>query len=201
VSTDKTPLSSIFFIEFFLDCQTLLYRPHSIPSFRLLDSVSLPGEAIRSVTHQVLAPDRRLFCLFLKSRLSFSPLWPRAQLGVPSPENVQCRAVFTQYARTVVPGPPPGGPVQHLVDSRRGRIASKFFSTAISGCWSGRAGASNQSLRACGQHLRWLAPALPKSIFWPRGTSARRRSLCSGSSCARRPWPACRPAPWSPQSR
>jgi hypothetical protein len=71
VSTDKTLPSSIFFIESFLGCKTLLYRPHSIPSFRSRDSVPLPGEAIRSVTHQVLAPDRRLFCLFLKAVFLF----------------------------------------------------------------------------------------------------------------------------------
>ena len=41
-------------IELFLGRKTLLYRPHSIPSVRSRDSASLPGEAIRSVTHQVL---------------------------------------------------------------------------------------------------------------------------------------------------
>jgi hypothetical protein len=64
VSTDKTLLPSIFFIEFFLRCKSLLYRLHPIPSFRSRDSGPLPGEAIRSVTHQVLAPDRRLFPFF-----------------------------------------------------------------------------------------------------------------------------------------
>jgi hypothetical protein len=55
VSTDKTLLPSIFFIEFFLGRKNRLYRLHSILPFRSRDSVSLPGEAIRSVTHQVLA--------------------------------------------------------------------------------------------------------------------------------------------------
>ena len=39
-------------------------------------------------------------------------------------------------------------PVQHLVDSRRGRIASKVIFQPFLQCWSGRAGASNQSWRA-----------------------------------------------------
>ena len=98
--------------------------------------------------------------LSLKAVFLFPLLDTRAQLGVPSPENVQCRAVFIQYARIVAPGPQRAGPVQHLVDSRRGRIASKFISTAISACWSGRAGASNQSWRA---YRHTLAPACPRS--------------------------------------
>ena len=48
----KTHLSSIFLIEFSLGCKPLLYSPHSIPSFRSRDSVSLPGQAIRSVSQR-----------------------------------------------------------------------------------------------------------------------------------------------------
>jgi hypothetical protein len=64
VSTDKTPLPSIFFIEFLFGRQSLLYRLHSIPSFRSRDSGPLPLEAIRSVTHQVLAQDQQLLFFF-----------------------------------------------------------------------------------------------------------------------------------------
>ncbi len=42
MSTGKTLLPSIFFIESFLGRKTLLYRPHPIPSFRSRDPVSLP---------------------------------------------------------------------------------------------------------------------------------------------------------------
>ena len=45
MSTGKTLLSSIFFIEFFLGRQTLLYRPHPIPSFRSRDSGGRLGQA------------------------------------------------------------------------------------------------------------------------------------------------------------
>src|SRR5580693_2749711 len=147
MSTDKTLPSSIFFIEIFLGCKTLLYRPHPIPSFRLLDSVSLPGEAIRSVTHQVLAPDRRRFCLFLKSRLSSSPLWPRAPLGFPSPENVQCRAVFTQYARTVVPGP--HGAAQSNTLLTHGAVESPLNSSRQPSLFAG-AGERAHPISPCG---------------------------------------------------
>src|SRR5580658_10132170 len=43
VSTDKTRLPSIFFIESFLGRQNFLYRPYPIPSFRSRDSGPLLG--------------------------------------------------------------------------------------------------------------------------------------------------------------
>ena len=104
VSTDKTLLPSIFLIEFFLGRPSLLSRLHPIPSFRSRDSGPLPGEAIRSVTHQVLARAEAALPFSLKAVLLPSSD-PCAQLGVPSPENVQCRAVFIQFSRIVVPGP------------------------------------------------------------------------------------------------
>jgi hypothetical protein len=100
VSTDKTLLPSIFLIEFFLGRPSLLSRLHPIPSFRSRDSGPLPGEAIRSVTHQVLARAEAALPFSLKAVLLPSSD-PCAQLGVPSPENVQCRAVFIQFSRIV----------------------------------------------------------------------------------------------------
>ena len=82
------------------------------------------------------------------------------------PENVQCRSVFIQLVRTLVHQPPlPGAGVQHLLDSRHGRIACKPISSNSSTAVLKLAERSHlQSvLRARGQHLLWLAATLQNS--------------------------------------
>jgi hypothetical protein len=62
------------------------------------------AEAIRSVTHLVLAPDRK--SLFIKSFPVFFFVFLAIDLVRPSrsagPENVQCRSVFIQIVRALV---------------------------------------------------------------------------------------------------
>jgi len=56
VTTDKTFLRSIFFVEFCRGCQTLLYRPHAMPSFRSRVShphtPSVPRRAPNAILHR-----------------------------------------------------------------------------------------------------------------------------------------------------
>ena len=136
MSTGKTLLPSIFFIEFFLGRQTLLYRPHSIPSFRSRDSGPPPVRfSLGSDPFSHPSGSSARFggsSFFLKSRLSFSPLLDTRRptrcsesrkRSVPSRVHSVFKNSGSWAARA--------GPVQHLVDSRRGRIASKLISTAI----------------------------------------------------------------------
>jgi hypothetical protein len=76
VSTDKTLLPSIFFIEFFLAAK--LFFTGCIRSLHFVRVIPFASrEAIRSVTHQVLAPDRRLFLFFsLKAVFLFPSFGP-----------------------------------------------------------------------------------------------------------------------------
>ena len=65
-------------------------------------------------------------------------------------------------------GAAPAAPVQPLVDSRRGRIASKFIFTAFFLCWSGRAGASNQSGGLEANPFNGLPPLSPNLFLEAR---------------------------------
>ena len=120
-------------------------------------------EAIRSVTHLVLAPGRgqlanpnfeperaRARRITRAPRIpparfawsigftSAAPMagkpqshWPRAQSHHWDPENFQCRAVFIQCRRVLVPGHAGAPKVQPVRDSRHGRIACKLFCAAL----------------------------------------------------------------------
>ena len=125
-------------------------RPNSNPSFRLIDSGS-PRTAIRSVTHLVLAlgrvacshlrternqqvalawfpPARFLGHLFLMPAARFCQAARRAPTAAAAAARKRSvpgrvHAVFKKSGSWAARA----GPVQHLVDSRRGRIASKFI--------------------------------------------------------------------------
>jgi hypothetical protein len=93
------------------------------------------------------------------------------------PENIQCRAVFIQYLRAVVPRAAGGAPgVQHFIDSRHGRIACKAFSRRFKRTESRR---FQSVLWLVGQHLPWLAAALKKSVRLHCSISAERRRFQS----------------------
>src|SRR6266581_1097739 len=89
-------------------------------------------EAIRSVTHLVLALDRKsssVFSFYSKasSSWSFFRLTERPT-RCASPENVQYRSVFIQFEIFLVRRHlSPGASVQPACDSRHGRIACKTF--------------------------------------------------------------------------
>ena len=174
MSTGKTLLPSIFFIEFFLGRQTLLYRPHSIPSFRSRDSGPPPVRfslGSDPFSHPSGSSARSAALLFSLKAVFLFPLFltPGAQLGVPSPENVQCRAAFIQYSRTVVPGP--HGPAQSNTLLTRGAVESPLNSSRQPFSLLERESGRIQSVLAglLPHTLRWLAPALPKSYFLTPG--------------------------------
>ena len=81
------------------------------------------------------------------------------------PENVQCRSVFIQFVRALVHQPPlPGAGVQHLRDSRHGRIACKTSLPAVPPhCKVAERSRLQSVLRARGQPLHWLTTALQNS--------------------------------------
>ena len=131
------PFPIRFFIGLTLLPEIRLARSHSNLSFRRL----IPdanryyyAEAIRSVTHLVLARSGKL-CLFFLSIsfpvfvLVFLAINRSAHPASAGPENVQCRSVFIQFLRALVPRRLwPGRRVQPVFDSRHGRIAGKTFS-------------------------------------------------------------------------
>jgi len=89
-------------------------------------------EAIRSVTHLVLAPVNQrsssqsaLVHVYIKSFWVFVFLVIDCAHPVAAgPENLQCRFAFIQFVRALVhPTPSPGAGVQPVFDSRHGRIA------------------------------------------------------------------------------
>jgi hypothetical protein len=67
------------------------------------------------------------FAFSLKAAFSFLPSSPCAQLGFPSPENVQRRAVFIQFIRSVVSGPQ--GPDQSNLLLTHGTVESPLNSS------------------------------------------------------------------------
>jgi hypothetical protein len=103
----------LFFIGLTLLLEIRFARPHSNLSFRLLipdahRRAIACAEAIRSVTHLVLARSGKL-CLFSLSRSFPVFVWvflainPSAHPASAGPENVQCRSVFIQFVRALVP--------------------------------------------------------------------------------------------------
>ena len=131
------PFPILFFIGLTLLLEVRFARHHSNLSFRLSIAEACRraiacAEAIRSVTHLVLARLGKL-CLFSLSRsfpvfvLVFLAINPSAHPASAGPENVQCRSVFIQFVRALVPRRLlPGRRVQPVFDSRHGRIACKF---------------------------------------------------------------------------
>ena len=121
----------------------------------------MAGEAIRSVTHLVLAPvgpmswlnpnsnrkERTRRLLPGSLRLGFlgqpfyyhrRPLWQAPACTDPAPipppagpENVQCRAVFIQYPRVVVPAARlrAAGPTRFRLTARSNRLQNCFSAT------------------------------------------------------------------------
>jgi hypothetical protein len=133
LSTGKTLLSSIFFLEFFLAAKVFFTgRIRSLHFVRLIRAASC--EAIRSVTHQVLARYGQLglFAFFLNAVFVFSSFLPSrpTRFSESRKHSVPSRVhlVFKIHGS----GAAGAGPVQPLLDSRHGRIASKFISTAFS---------------------------------------------------------------------
>lgn len=126
---------------------------------------------------------------------------PRAQSGVtPDPENVQCRAVFIQYQRAVVPQAattlprsnpfPTHGTVESPAKLFLSRLLKNRELPLPIKPWGSK---SNP--------FHWLAATLTNLISSSTPvpeTSAWGRSRFSWPSCARRPWPACMPMLWSP---
>ena len=126
--------SSIFFIEFsWADKLFFTGRIRSrhfvrmIPDrFRRSDPFSHPSGSSALLT---AVP---VFAFLLYAVFSSSlPSRPRAQLGAPSPENFQCRAVFIQYFRSVALGP--HGPAQSNLLLTHGTVESplKSLSSAL----------------------------------------------------------------------
>jgi hypothetical protein len=115
LSTGKTIFFSIFFIEFFPG-QKLFFtgRIRSRHFVRMIperlrkrsDPFSHPSGSSALLTAALVFA----FLLYAVFSSSFTPSRPRAQLGAPSPENIQCRAVFIQFIRSVALGPQ--GPAQ-----------------------------------------------------------------------------------------
>jgi hypothetical protein len=85
-------------LSFSWAAKSLLYRPHSIPSFRSPDSA-------RFLAKRCVQSPIRFWRQIGGSSFLFPLLDTRAQLRFPNPANVQCGAVFIQFSRIVPPGP------------------------------------------------------------------------------------------------
>jgi hypothetical protein len=95
--------------------------------------------------------------------------------GLPrDPENLQCRAVFIQFQRVVVPR---CFWVQPVSDSRHGRIADKSLSRRCSK--ERRADASNQPTGLQVQPLSWLAPTLEIHVLFIACESSKPAEISS----------------------
>ena len=167
--------------------------PDSSLRFRLFEFGpfrAVAREAIRSVTHLVLAAASTLFLRLRRP----NPVCFR------DPECFQCRVVFIQFAISY--GSPPLVRFQPVADSRLGRIVRQIFPVhGLVLSW-GENHLLQSVLVALGptplSGCRWFSQnvlRLPASERRGR-TSAVRHSRCHVSSGARRLWPSCRPVPW-----
>jgi hypothetical protein len=119
--------------------RSLLHRALLEPVFSSFDFRSflaepLLNEATRSVTHLVLAPDRK--CLFIKSFPSFLRLsCDRLSAPIPLQRDQKtfstgpCSFSFKSFGFVVACHQAPN--VQPVFDSRHGRIACKILSPAV----------------------------------------------------------------------
>jgi len=164
------PFPILFFIGLTLLPEIRFARHHSNLSFRLL----IP-DRYRSATSQQRgdpfshpsgsSAGSGKLCRFSLS-ISF-PVFVWVFLAInrsahpasAGPENVQCRSVFIQFVRALVPRRLlPGHRDQPVFDSRHGRIAYKTFLQAVplSLLLDRRAAASNQSWGLRANPFPWL---------------------------------------------